>query len=187
MAHLKIDRVKLSVATNCVNFENETAVSETPVVKLQGMWDMTPRRLFSSYWRCERLQCFHVLSKTLDVSKRRKVRTHRHNITSQNKLIFSNADVRNSDILVFRAFVWCAVSHILPEEGDAACLRSSGFWGTFAELRKMAVRFVMSVCVPVHQHGITRLPLDGFSWNLVYEYFFGNLSRDLISIKIWQE
>jgi len=34
--------------------------------------------------------------------------------------------------------------------------------------------FVMSVCPSVRPHGTARLPLDGFSWNLVYEYFFLN-------------
>ena len=36
-----------------------------------------------------------------------------------------------------------------------------------AKLRKMTISFVMSVC----PHGTTRLPLDGFSWNLIFEYF----------------
>jgi len=34
-------------------------------VKIQVMWDMTPRRLFSSYWRCGRLQCFQFLGKAV--------------------------------------------------------------------------------------------------------------------------
>ena len=72
----KVDRVKLSVATNRVNFGSETAVSEKPIMKLQGMWDMTPRSLFSRYGLCERLHCFYLLGKTVDVSKRRKIRTH---------------------------------------------------------------------------------------------------------------
>jgi hypothetical protein len=36
--------------------------------------------------------------------------------------------------------------------------------GAFAKLRKATVSFVISVC----PHGITRLPLDGFLWNLIY-------------------
>jgi hypothetical protein len=79
----KVDGVKLSVATSRVKFENETAVSEKLVVKLQGMCDMTSRRLLSSYWRCERLRCFHFLGKAVDASKSRKILTHRHSITSQ--------------------------------------------------------------------------------------------------------
>jgi len=45
--------------------------------------------------------------------------------------------------------------------------------GSFAKLRKATYSIVMSVC----PHGITWLPLDWFSWNLVFEYFFENISR----------
>ena len=44
--------------------------------------------------------------------------------------------------------------------------------GAFAKLQKPTVIFVMSVC----PHGTSRLPLDGFSWNLVFDLF-----------KTWQE
>jgi hypothetical protein len=46
------------------------------------------------------------------------------------------------------------------------------FLGAFATLRRAAVSFVVSV----RPHGTTRLQLDGFSWNLIFE-FFENLSR----------
>jgi hypothetical protein len=36
-----------------------------------------------------------------------------------------------------------------------------------AKLRKMTISFVMPVC----PHGTTRLPLDGFPWDLIFEYF----------------
>jgi hypothetical protein len=32
-------------------------------------------------------------------------------------------------------------------------------------------RLLASSCLSVRPHGKTRLPLDGFSWNLVFEYF----------------
>jgi hypothetical protein len=32
-------------------------------------------------------------------------------------------------------------------------------------------RLLASSCLSVRPHGTTRLPLDGFSWNLVFEYF----------------
>jgi hypothetical protein len=41
------------------------------------------------------------------------------------------------------------------------------FLGAFAKLRKSAINFVMSV----RAQGTTRLPLDGFSWNLILEDF----------------
>jgi len=47
----------------------------------------------------------------------------------------------------------------------------SSFLGTFAELRKATISFVMSPRPSVHPHGTTRLPLDGFSWNFVFDYF----------------
>jgi len=40
--------------------------------------------------------------------------------------------------------------------------------GEFAELRKGTVSFVMSV----RPHGIARLPLDRFSWNLITGVYF---------------
>ena len=174
---VKVDRVKLSVATSRVNFENETALSEKPVVKLQGMFDMTPRRLLSSYGRCERLQCFQFLGKEVDVSKRRKTRTHRHRITSQKKWIFSNAHVRNSD-LVYRAFVLRAVFHVLPEEEDAACLRNGGYLGAFAELRKMTVSFVMSVCSVCLSIGMESL---GYHWTDFHEIWYMSIYRKSVT------
>jgi len=49
----------------------------------------------------------------------------------------------------------------------------------FAKLRKANINSVMYVhlsvcpyvCPSVRQHGTTRLPLDGFSLNLILEYF----------------
>jgi hypothetical protein len=37
--------------------------------------------------------------------------------------------------------------------------------------------YLRLVCLSVHPHETTRLPLDGFSWNLIFAYFFENLSR----------
>jgi hypothetical protein len=61
--------------------------------------------------------------------------------------------------------------------------KSFVFWGAFAKLRKATTSFVMSV----RPHGITRLPLDGFSWNLIFEGF-STICREISSfIKIWKE
>jgi len=39
-------------------------------------------------------------------------------------------------------------------------------------VRKIAKRdYGASSCTSVCPHGITRLPLDGFTWNLIFEYF----------------
>jgi hypothetical protein len=47
------------------------------------------------------------------------------------------------------------------------------FRGAFAKLRKPTPSFVMSVCLSVFVRplGTTRFPLNGFSWNLIFEYF----------------
>ena len=42
----------------------------------------------------------------------------------------------------------------------------------FAKLLKVTVSFIMSVCLSVLPHRTTRLPLDGFSWNLIFEYIY---------------
>jgi hypothetical protein len=39
--------------------------------------------------------------------------------------------------------------------------------GAFAKLWKATIRFAMSVC----PHGTSQLPLDGFPWDLIFEYF----------------
>jgi hypothetical protein len=45
------------------------------------------------------------------------------------------------------------------------------FLDAFAKLRKVTISFVVSVCPSVHPHGTPRLPLGGFSWNLIFEHF----------------
>ena len=57
------------------------------------------------------------------------------------------------------------------------------FLGAFAKLRKATVSFVMYV----RPHETTRLPLDGFSSNLILEYFSKICRKNLSSIKIWRE
>ena len=47
----------------------------------------------------------------------------------------------------------------------------------FAKLRKATISLVMSVRPSACLHGITRLPLDVFLWNLIFDFFFGNQSR----------
>jgi hypothetical protein len=54
---------------------------------------------------------------------------------------------------------------------------------TVAKLQKTTISVVMSVC----PHGITRPPLDGFSWNLIFEYFSKICVGNPSFIKIWQE
>jgi hypothetical protein len=68
-------------------------------------------------------------------------------------------------------------------------ISTAQFLGAFAKLRKWTIGFVMCVCVcpSVFPHGTTRLPLDGFSWNLICDYF-SKICRDNSSfINIGQE
>ena len=48
--------------------------------------------------------------------------------------------------------------------------------GVFAKVQKVPVTFIMAVCQCVCLsvgclHGTDWLPLDGFSWNLIFDYF----------------
>jgi hypothetical protein len=53
------------------------------------------------------------------------------------------------------------------------------FLGVFTKLRKATTTLVMSVSLSLSLclHGKTRLQLDGFSWHLIFEDFFENLSK----------
>jgi len=55
------------------------------------------------------------------------------------------------------------------------------FEGAFAKLQKATISVVMSVCT----YETMRLPLDGFSWNYIFEYF-SDICRESF-IKIGQE
>jgi hypothetical protein len=52
--------------------------------------------------------------------------------------------------------------------------------GAFQTLRQASISFIMFVSPSVCTHGTTRLPLDGFSLNLIFEhFFFENLLRKI--------
>jgi hypothetical protein len=57
------------------------------------------------------------------------------------------------------------------------------FLSAFAKLRKATVSFVMSACLSDCRHRTIRLPLDGFSWNLIFEYFFKYVEKIQVSLK----
>jgi len=61
------------------------------------------------------------------------------------------------------------------------------FIGAFTQLREATGRFIMSVPPFVCPHGTTRLPLGGFSWNLIFEYFSKTCSENPSFIKTGQE
>ena len=59
--------------------------------------------------------------------------------------------------------------------------------GTFTKLWKVTISFIMSVCpsvsVRVWPHGTTWLPLDEFSWNLIFEYLSKFVRKIQVSLK----
>jgi hypothetical protein len=57
----------------------------------------------------------------------------------------------------------------------------------FAKLRKSTLCYVMSLRLSVRPHGTNRLPLDGFSWNLIFGEFSKIYRENSIFIKLWQE
>jgi hypothetical protein len=59
--------------------------------------------------------------------------------------------------------------------------------GAFAKLWKPTIGFVMSLCPSVCSHGTSRLPLNGFSWNLIFECFSKIYPENSSLIKLWQK
>ena len=65
---------------------------------------------------------------------------------------------------------------------------STNFIGSYAPSQNYEKRLLFRhVCHSVRPNGTTRLPPDGFSWNLILPVFFENLSRKSTFIKIRQE
>jgi hypothetical protein len=59
-------------------------------------------------------------------------------------------------------------------------LRSSySFFGAFAKLWKATISFVMSVC----PHGTTRLPVDEFWWNFIFQLFLKSVGKIQVLLK----
>jgi hypothetical protein len=62
------------------------------------------------------------------------------------------------------------------------------FLGALEKLRKTSITFVMSVCLSVRPHGTARIPLYGFSLNLMFEFFFSKIYRGNKNFfKFWQK
>ena len=61
------------------------------------------------------------------------------------------------------------------------------FLGAFPKLRKATISFIVSVCPCICPHRITRLPMDGFSSNLIFVYFSKCCYKNSSFIKISQE
>jgi hypothetical protein len=62
------------------------------------------------------------------------------------------------------------------------------FLGKFTKLQEATVSFVNSVRPSVRPHGTARrLPLDGCSWNLIFEYFSKIFWEKWSFVMIWQD
>jgi len=57
------------------------------------------------------------------------------------------------------------------------------FLGAFAKLRRSIIRFEMYVRLSVHRQGTTRLPLDGFSRNLILSTFKKSAEKIQVLLK----
>ena len=57
----------------------------------------------------------------------------------------------------------------IKEYVNTLCEQNVGFLWAFAELWKATISFVTPVCVCPHE--TTRLPVDGFVWNLIFRMF----------------
>ena len=70
-------------------------------------------------------------------------------------------------------------SQISKKDINTLCGQFVEFLGAFVKLRKATISFVTSVfaCPSARPQGTTRLQLDGFSWNFIFEHFFENLSK----------
>jgi len=81
--------------------------------------------------------------------------------------------------------LWKSVTLFLYSVNDLAKIRGLRTVGMFAKLCKVRIGFVTSV-VRGHLQGTTRLPLDRFSWYLIFEYFFLKFGNSSFT-KIWKE
>jgi len=52
---------------------------------------------------------------------------------------------------------------------------------------KASISFITSVCLYVHMHETTWLPLSRFSWKMVFQYFLKICQEISSFIESWQE
>ena len=62
-------------------------------------------------------------------------------------------------------------------------VRKIAFLGMFTKLQKVTISIIVSIC----PHRITWIPLDRFSWNLIFEYVSKVCGENSNFLTIWQE
>ena len=82
--------------------------------------------------------------------------------------------IKTYQFVLYREII-AVCSEINTKHINTLCGQKVEFLGALAKLRKATVSFV-NVCLSVYRpsfrpHGATRYPLDGFSLNLMFEYF----------------
>jgi hypothetical protein len=96
-----------------------------------------------------------------------------------------------------KILTWCKYPNLHLAAGAPDCIgllfnTHWSFFLVFRRVRKIAksdcyLRHVLSVCPSVRPHGTTRLRLDGFSWNFIFEDFSKICLENSSFIKIGQE
>jgi hypothetical protein len=79
--------------------------------------------------------------------------------------------------------------HFINTEMYQQCSLRTALWGLKHVRVTYSVNKVVLMCVFVRSYsqGKTRLPLDGFSWNMVLEYFSKIRREYWSSVKTWQK
>ena len=91
-------------------------------------------------------------------------------------IFFSWHDITSTSVTLLRLLLFLVYVCVLRywrkwTTYEISLLQINTFLDAFTKLRKAITSFVMSVCPSIRPHGTTRLPLDEFSWNLLFESF----------------
>jgi len=111
---------------------------------------------------------------------------HRWNIFAPTGRIFMKFGIWTSFESPSRKFVCPSV------RPSAQMKQLCSHWTDFHEIwylnifRKSIEKFRLSIRPSFHPHETTLLPLDKFSWNLIFEYFSKAYRENSSSLKIWQ-
>ena len=73
--------------------------------------------------------------------------------------------------------------HPFIEDWNTTSLCNVMLLGRFAKLRKVTALWCLAVRPSISPHETAWLPLDGFSWNLIFEYFFKYVRKSHVLLK----
>jgi len=95
------------------------------------------------------------------------------------RLEFSSKPIWETQIIYF-LLLWLVLLML-------KCVKLSWMFRRVRKFSKRTVSFVMSISLSSRPHGTTRLLLDGFLWNLIFEDFSNTCKESLKFFKIRQE